>query len=311
MWAAGFTEHGGPEVLRLIQLATPRAGAGQVRVRVRAAGVQPYDCAVRAGWTPPGVGPELPKVPGNEFAGVVDEVGAGVPDVAVGTEVLGFGQLGAYAEHIVVPADQVTAKPAGMPWEVAGGFSAAAQTAHIALGEIEPGPGETVLIHGAAGAVGGVAVQLAIAAGATVVGTARPANHAYLRELGAVPVAYGDGLAERLKEAAPYGFDAVVDGAGGAALDLSLDLVADRRRILTLVDHGRAAELGILVTPYARSRERLAALAARDDLRFLVRRGYPLARAADAHRDVEAGHGRGKVVLLVDQPGGGSARRGG
>jgi NADPH:quinone reductase-like Zn-dependent oxidoreductase len=301
MWAAGFTEHGGPEVLRLIELATPRAGAGQVRVRVRAAGVQPYDCAVRAGWTPPGVGPERPLVPGNEFAGVVDEVGAGVTDVAVGAEVLGFGQLGAYAEHVVVPADQVTAKPAGMPWEVAGGFSAAAQTAHIALGEIRPAPGETVLVHGAAGAVGGVAVQLAIAAGATVVGTARPGNHAYLRELGAVPVAYGDGLAGRLKEAAPHGVDAVLDGAGGAALDLSLDLVADRRRVLTLVDHGRADELGISVTPYARSRERLAALAGRADLRFLVRRTYPLARAADAHREVETGHGRGKVVLLVGQ----------
>jgi NADPH:quinone reductase-like Zn-dependent oxidoreductase len=304
MWAAGFTEHGGPEVLRLIELATPRAGAGQVRVRVRTAGVQPYDCAVRAGWTPPGVGPELPKVPGNEFAGVVDEIGAGVVDVAVGAEVLGFGQLGAYAEHVVVPADQVTAKPAGMPWEVAGGFSAAAQTAHIALGEIRPAPGETVLVHGAAGAVGGVAVQLAISAGATVVGTARPANHGYLRDLGAVPVAYGDGLAGRLKEAAPRGYDAVLDGAGGVALDLSLDLVADRRRILTLVDHGRADELGISVTPAARSRERLAALAARDDLRFHVRGAYPLARAADAHREVETGHGRGKVVLLVDQRGG-------
>jgi NADPH:quinone reductase-like Zn-dependent oxidoreductase len=221
----------------------------------------------------------------------------------VGAEVLGFGQLGAYAEYVVVPADQVTAKPAGMPWEVAGGFSAAAQTAHIALGEIRPRPGETVLVHGAAGAVGGVAVRLAIAAGATVVGTARPANHDHLRGLGAVPVAYGEGLAGRLKDAAPHGYDAVLDGAGGSALDLSLDLVADRRRILTLVDHGRAAELGISVTPNARSRERLAALAARDDLRFHVRRTYPLARAADAHREVETGHGRGKVVLLVDQPG--------
>jgi NADPH:quinone reductase-like Zn-dependent oxidoreductase len=284
----------------MVEVATPRAGAGEVRVRIRAAGVQPYDCAVRAGWVPPGVTPTAVTVPGNEFAGVVDEVGAGVGRVAVGDEVLGFGRLGAYAEWIAVPADQVTAKPARMPWAVAGGFSAAAQTAHIALGEIAPAAGATVIVHGAAGAVGGVAVQLAVAAGATVIGTARPANHEHLRALGAIPVAYGDGLVERVRAVAPRGVDAALDGAGGAALDASLALVGERGRILTLVDHDRADELGVKVTPYARSAARLAALAALD-LRFLVRATYPLSRAADAHRDVEPGHGRGKVVLLVDQ----------
>src|SRR5687767_9191136 len=131
MKVAAFFQPGGPEVLQLAEFDTPEAGNGQVRVRVKAAGVQPYDAAVRAGWVPPGKGPELPKVPGNESAGVVDQVGAGVTGVAPGDEVLGFGQLDAYAEYIVVPADQVTAKPAAMPWEVAGGFTAGAQTAHI------------------------------------------------------------------------------------------------------------------------------------------------------------------------------------
>ncbi|MEJ3748859.1 NADP-dependent oxidoreductase [Actinomycetes bacterium KLBMP 9797] len=302
MKVAGFAEHGGPEVLRLMELDTPEAGPGQVRVRVKAAGVQPYDCAVRAGWTPPGVAPGLPKVPGNEFAGVVDQIGSGVRDVAVGAEVLGFGQLDAYAEYIVVPADQVTAKPPRMPWEVAGGFTAGAQTAHIALRELGVGKDDTLLIHGAAGAVGTVAVQLAVAWGARVIGTAREANHEYLRSFGAEPVAYGEGLLDRVRALAPGGVDAALDGAGGDALAASLALVADRSRILTLVEHAKAAELGIRLTRPLRSAARLAELAdlyAEGTLRIHVRRTYPLAEAADAHREVETGHGRGKVVLTI------------
>ncbi|ABW09558.1 Alcohol dehydrogenase zinc-binding domain protein [Parafrankia sp. EAN1pec] len=327
MKAAAFARHGGPEVLELMDLATPVAGPGQVRVRLRFAGVQPIDCAVRAGWAPPGVAPRLPTIPGNEFAGVVDQVGdrvdgvggadgadgvggidsvggvdGGDHGVVVGAEVLGFGQLGAYAEYLVVPADQVTAKPAGMPWEVAGGFSGGAQTAHIALRELGVGKGDTVLIHAAAGGVGTVAVQLAVRAGSTVIGTAGAANHDYLRSLGAIPVAYGDGLVERVQAIAPGGVDAALDGAGGDALTASLALVADRSRILTLVEHGRAGELGIRVTPNLRSAARLAELAdlqAHGALHINVRRVVPLADAAEAHRELETRHGRGKIVLAV------------
>lgn len=318
MKAAAFARHGGPEVLELMDLATPVAGPGQVRVRVRFAGVQPIDCAVRAGWAPPGVTPRLPTIPGNEFAGVVDQVGdevdgvggidsvdgvdGGGHGVAVGAEVLGFGQLGAYAEYLVVPAGQVTAKPAGMPWEVAGGFSGGAQTAHIALRELGVGRDDTVLIHAAAGGVGTVAVQLAVRAGSTVIGTAGAANHDYLRSLGAIPVAYGDGLVERVQAIAPAGVDAALDGAGGDALTTSLALVADRSRILTLVEHGRAGELGIRVTPNLRSAARLAELAdlqAHGALHINVRRVVPLADAAEAHRELETRHGRGKIVLAV------------
>jgi NADPH:quinone reductase-like Zn-dependent oxidoreductase len=303
MKAAAFAQYGGPDVLRLMEVETPRAGAGQVRIRVRAAGVQPFDCAVRAGWTPPGLPPGLPKIPGNEFAGVVDQVGEGVTGVAAGAQVLGFGLLNAYAEYVVVPAGQVTAKPAAMPWEVAGGFSAGAQTAHIALREMRVGRGDTVLIHGAAGGVGTVAVQLAVGQGATVIGTASEVNHEYLRSLGAIPIRYGDGLLDRVRAAAPDGVDAALDAAGGDALTVSLALVADRDRILTLVEHSRAPELGIRTTPNLRSAARLAELAdlhARGRLRIHVRRTFPLERAADAHREVQAGHGRGKVVITVD-----------
>lgn len=300
MRAAIFSEYGGPEVLRVSEVDTPRAGAGQVRVRVRAAGVQPYDLAVRAGWTPPGFTRPLPRIPGNEFAGVVDEVGAGVSGLAAGDEVLGFGQLQAYAEYVVVPAGHVTPKPEAMPWEVAGGFTAGAQTASLALEALSVGSGDVLVVHGAAGAVGTVAVQLAVRTGARVVGTAAPDNHAYLRELGATPVAYGEGLVERLR---PFGVTAALDGAGGEALEASLALIADRRRILTLVEHGRAAELGVRVVEGVRSASRLASLAdlfAKGELRFHVRHTYPLERAADAHRALESGHGRGKIVLLVD-----------
>ncbi|MGH3241533.1 MAG: NADP-dependent oxidoreductase, partial [Spirillospora sp.] len=199
MRVAGFTEPGGPEVLTILDVPEPEAGPGEVRVRVRTAGVQPFDLAVREGWSPPGTPEGFPRVPGNEFAGVVDQVGAGVTGVAPGDEVIGYCRLDAYAEYVVVPEEALTAKPASMPWDVAGGFPAAVMTPHIALEEMAVGAGDTLLVHAAAGAVGTVAVQLARIAGATVIGTASEGNHEYLRSLGVVPVAYGDGLEERIR----------------------------------------------------------------------------------------------------------------
>ncbi|GIH93736.1 NADP-dependent oxidoreductase [Planobispora siamensis] len=305
MKAVAFVVPGGPEVLELMEVGDPQAGPGQVRVRVRAAGVQPYDLAIRAGWVPPGVEAVFPRIPGNEFAGVVDQVGPGIAGIAgaeVGAEVMGFTRLTAYAEYVVVPAGQITPKPAGMPWEVAGGFPAAVMTPHIALRELGVGHGDTVLVHAAAGGVGTVAVQLAREWGATVVGTASEANHDYLRSLGVIPVTYGEGLAERVRAVAPGGVDAVVDGAGGDALTASLELVKDPAQIITLVEHARAAELGVRTTPDKRSADRLAEAARLYEagrLRIHVRGTFPLERAADAHRQVATGHGRGKTVLLV------------
>ncbi|PRX99030.1 NADP-dependent oxidoreductase [Allonocardiopsis opalescens] len=303
MKAAAFNRPGGPEVLELMEVPTPEPGPGELRVRVRAAGVQPFDLAVRAGWMPAGLPDGFPRVPGNEFAGVVDRLGTGAAGPAAGTEVVGFTRLTAYAEYVVVPADQVAPKPAGMPWEVAGGFSAAVQTPHIALEALGVGEGDTVLVHAAAGGVGSVAVQLARIAGAAVIGTASPANHDYLRSLGAVPVAYGEGLEDRLRAAAPDGVDAVIDGAGGEALEVSLRLVKDPAQIITLVEHDRAAGLGVRLTPHRRSAARLTDAFRHYEagrLRIHLRGVFPLARAADAHRELATGHGRGKVVLVVD-----------
>ncbi|MEU4323927.1 NADP-dependent oxidoreductase [Nonomuraea dietziae] len=300
MKAAAFATPGGPEVLQVMEIETPHAGPGEVRVRVKAAGVQPYDAAVRAGWVPQGVTGELPRVPGNEFAGVVDQVGQGVTGFAQGDEVLGFSLLNSYAEYIVVGADQVARKPAGVPWEVAGGLTAGVQTAELALDAIGVREGETLLIHGASGSVGTAAVQIARRRGARVIGTGREENHDYLRSLGATPVVYGEGLADRVRALGQV--DAALDGAGGHALEVSLELVKDPARIVTLVEHGRAAELGVKLVQAGRTAERLAryaALIAEGAFTFPVRRAYPLDQAAEAHREIETGHGRGKLVILV------------
>ena len=300
--AAVFYEPGGPEVLRVVDVPDPAVGPEQVVVRVKAAGVQPYDVAVVAGQIHRQPDPAVPTIPGNEFAGVVEQVGVGVSGFAVGDEVLGFGTLNSYQELLVTRADQITAKPEGMPWEVAGGFTAGAQTAHIALEEIGAGPGDTILVHGAAGAVGTIAVQLARLSGAIVIGTARGAQHEYVRSLGAVPIAYGDDFVQRVRSIAPQGLDASVDGVGGPALDATLELVKDRSRILTLTDHAKAPTLGIRVTPLARSAERLALLAdlyAKGDLAFPVMATYPLRQAADALRAYQAGNIRGKIVITI------------
>ncbi|KRV48239.1 alcohol dehydrogenase [Wenjunlia vitaminophila] len=301
--AVAFHQHGGPEVLRLIDVPEPRAGAGEVRIRVRAAGVQPVDIAVVGGQMPRGVQVSFPCTPGNEYAGVIDQVGEGVTGFRPGDEVLGFQVLNSYQELVVVPADQVVTKPPTMPWEVAGGFTAPAQTAHVALTEMGTGPGDTVLVHGAAGAVGTIAVQLARLWGATVIGAAREHHHDHLRSLGALPVAYGDDFTARVRALAPRGVTVSLDGVGGAALDATLELVEDPRRITTLVEHARAERLGIRTVPPRRSAARLAALVAlhaSGELAVRVRETFPLERAADAHRSLLAGGGPGKITLTVD-----------
>ncbi|HZG06053.1 MAG TPA: NADP-dependent oxidoreductase [Streptomyces sp.] len=303
MLAAVFRSFGGPEVLEVAEVETPSPARGQVRVRVKAAGAQAYDCAVRGGWNPPGMTVRFPQIVGNDFAGVVDEVGEGVTEFSVGDEVLGWALLSCYAQYLVVSVDQVVPKPANMPWEVAGGFSASAQTAHTALKELEVGSGDTVLVHAAAGGVGTVAVQLAREWGATAIGTASLRNHDYLRSLGAIPVEYGERLADRVRELAPGGVTAALDGIGGEALDVSVELVKDRNRIGTLVDFERAGELGARALFSQRSAARLRELTdlyAQGRLHIEVSRTFPLEAAADAHRAVETGHVRGKVVLTID-----------
>lgn len=306
MRAAAFFEPGPPEVLQVVELPDPHPGPDEVRVRVRAAGVQPADVAVRSsGAAPPGTTVAYPQIPGNEFAGVVDEVGSAVTGIVPGDAVLGFRTLGCAAELVTAPAAQVVHKPAEVPWVVAGALSASGQTAHTALQALGVGEGDTVLVHAAAGGVGTVAVQLARLEGATVVGTASERNHAYLRSLGAIPVTYGAGLVERVREVAPQGVDVALDAIGGEALAASQELVEDPDRIGTLVDFEAAQRLGVRALRTDRSAARLTelvALVADGRLRITVSQTFPLERAADAHRAVESGHVRGKVVIVPLDP---------
>lgn len=299
--AVVFHEYGGPEVLRLEAVPDPEPGPGQVRVWIRAAGVQPADSRLRSGAWQARMPLTFPARLGNEGAGVVDAVGPDVTGFAVGDEVLGPA-AGAYAEAALFQADQIAAKPAALTWAQAGALSASGQTADTALDDLGVRPGETLLVHAAAGGVGHLAVQLARLRGARVIGTASPRNHDFLRELGAEPVAYGPGLAGRIRDLAPGGVDAALDGAGGEAPDVSVEVVADRDRVGTIADMAAVDRLGIRWIGTRRSAQRLGALArlAGDGrLRVAVWKEFPLADVVAAHQESDGRHLRGKIVLTV------------
>jgi NADPH:quinone reductase-like Zn-dependent oxidoreductase len=298
-----FHSYGPPEVLEAIAADPPRAAEGQVRIRVLAAGVQPVDTYVRSGRFAARLPPvPFPQTLGNEFAGVVDEVGDGVTEVTAGDEVIGFTLRAAYATFVVVPASHIVPKPPEMPWREAGALSASGQTACTALKDLRVGRGETVLIHAAAGGVGTIATQLARVWGATVIGTASAANHDYLRALGAIPVTYGDGLIERVRVIAPDGVDAVLDAIGGPALPASIAVAKQRDRIGSIADPAAASALGVRFLQTRRSREQLLELLdlyRAGQLKVMIWKSFPMADAARAHREVETGHVRGKVVLTA------------
>jgi NADPH:quinone reductase-like Zn-dependent oxidoreductase len=299
------TAFGGPEVLELRELPLPPPGPDEVVLEVRAAGTNPIDYK---GYSGSFGRPELPLRLGREAAGVV--VGSGSqPKSWLGREAIVYPASGTYATHVVVPASNLVEKPPALGFEEAAGLLLAGVTAVHALAVVEAGQGDTVLVHGAAGGVGLLAIQLAVLRGARVIGTASPGSHALLRELGAEPVDYGDGLAERVRGLAPDGIDVAVDAAGGdEPLDTSLELVADRGRIVTMVAAPRAFELGVRViggapgadagTEIRRSaRPQLARLAADGRLRVVVAGSYPLSEAAEAHRRLAGRHTHGKLVL--------------
>ncbi|MEU4688259.1 NADP-dependent oxidoreductase [Actinoplanes sp. NPDC023714] len=292
MRAVVFDRYGPPGVLRIADLPDPEPGPGEVLVRVHAAGVQPFDVAVRTGRMP-WVRARFPQQIGQEYAGVVV---AG--DLPAGTPVLGSTMLDATAEYLTAEAGNVVAKPEHLDFATAAGLVAASQTASGALAELELRPDDVLLLHAAAGSVGTIATQLARRIGATVVGTASEGNHEYLRELGAVPVAYGDGLVEAVR-ATGLKPTVALDAAGGEAIARSVELGVAPERIGTIADDEAAAEHGARVVRAGRSPQRLAEVIAIPGLRMPIR-AYPWERVADAHAAVESRHGRGKVVLTID-----------
>ncbi|MEW1696609.1 NADP-dependent oxidoreductase [Streptomyces sp. NPDC091278] len=307
MEATVYEEFGGPEVLRHeTGVAVPVPGPGEVRVKVAAAGVNPVDWKRRRGWVEAFYPTTFPAVPGLEFAGTVDAVGAGVTHVAVGDEVLGWTETGAYAQYAL--AGIVVPKPRGLSWETAASLPVAGETAQRVLGLLGVEAGGTLFLHGAAGVVGSVATQLAVAAGIRVVGSASESNHAYLRELGAVPVAYGEGLADRVRAASPEGVDAVFDAAGHGVLPVAIELLggdaAPKERIVTIADT-EAERYGIVFSGLLGDPDAVraglvaqAALAAEGRLTVRLAEVLPLKEASRAQESSESGHVRGKLVLI-------------
>ena len=302
MRAVRFSEYGDADVLCVEEVDEPHAGAGQIRVAVRAAAVNPFDCKIRSGAMAGFMPVQLPRIPGSDAAGVVDELGDGVTDVAIGDAVFGSAVGGATAEYAVL--DHYAAKPDGMSFAEAAGLTVAVETAVRGLDLLGLEAGQTILINGAAGGVGAAAVQFARARGARVLGTASEANHEFLRELGAEPTTYGDGLAARVAELAPDGVDLAFDVAGHGALPAQIEATGSPARVVTIADF-TAPELGVRVTTGGDGRAwqalgQAAELYSRGAFSLPVTRTFRFDQASEAHRLSESGHVRGKLVLVVD-----------
>ncbi|MEU4264878.1 NADP-dependent oxidoreductase [Streptomyces argenteolus] len=308
MKAISYSRYGSADVLEYGERPDPKVGPDSVLVKVRAAAVNPVDWKAREGYLQAGLETVFPVIPGWDVSGVVVQPGAAVDEFDVGDEVIGyvredFLSRGTFAEYVAAPVRTLARKPLNLSFEEAAGLPLCGLTAYQVLHRtLKVRNGETVLVHAAAGGVGSLAVQLARHAGCRVVGTAGPHNHAYVRELGAEPVEYGEGLAHRLRALAPEGFDAAFDTVGGEALRVSAETLAPDGRLASIADAevfsygGRYA----FVRPDARDLGHLAELAEQGTISVHVDRVFPLEQAADAYRLNEEGRTRGKIVVTVD-----------
>lgn len=301
MRAVRYHEYGGVETLVVEEVPDPHPGPGEIRIRVAAAGVNPVDWKVRSGAVREVIPVDLPAIPGRDAAGVVDETGPGVRGVSVGDRVFGLGGVtGATAELAVLSAWA----PAPGTWtdEQAAGAGLASVTALAGLNALGPLRGHTLLVEGAAGGVGSAAVEIAAARGATVLGTASERNHTFLSSLGAVPTAYGPGLAERVATLAPQGVDAALDTAASGSLPDLLVIVGDPARVATVADHTNAQRLGVH-TANAQNDPALLAEAAelgrQGRYSPRIERTYSLDETAEAHAYAERGHTQGKIVIRI------------
>jgi NADPH:quinone reductase len=303
--AVQIDRYGDVEVLDLREVALPAPGPGQVIVRVRAAGINIGEAKMRAGLVRAIFPLTFPSGQGSDLAGVVEETGAGVANVTVGDEVIGYtDNRASHAEYVLVEASNLSPKPPQVPWEVAGALFVAGATGFAAVRAVAPTAGEVVVIAGAAGGVGVFAVQLAVRTGARVIALASERHHDWLRERGAVPIAYGDGVSDRIitaAEGAPVA--ALIDLVGGGYVELALELGIPTDRIDTVVDfpaiqqHGVKGEGGASAASAATLAE-LAALIAAGDLIVPIQRSYPLEQVREAFTELEAGHMAGKIVLI-------------
>jgi NADPH:quinone reductase-like Zn-dependent oxidoreductase len=302
--AVRYDEFGGIDVLRVDEVERPVPGDGQILVRVKAAGINPSEAAIRTGAVKEIFPSTFPSGQGSDLAGIIEEVGAGADGFSPGDEVIGFSNKRAsQAELVLVEVGDVTRKPENLSWEVAGSLYVVGVTAWGAVHSVGLKESETVVISGAAGGVGSLAVQLARRTGATVIGLASQSNHEWLTGRGVIPVEYGDGVADRIKAAAPGGVDAFIDTHGNGYVDLALALGIATERIDTIADFPAAAKYGVKTVggaeagPGAEVLAELAALIADGQLDLPIANVYPLAQVREAYTELERRHTHGKIVL--------------
>jgi NADPH:quinone reductase-like Zn-dependent oxidoreductase len=303
--AVRFGNYGGIDVLKIEDVPRPVPAEGQVLVQVKAAGINPGEAKIREGLLHARWPATFPSGQGSDLAGIVAQTGPGVTAFSAGDEVLGWtDNRASQAEYVLTEAGDLTAKPAGVPWEVAGGLFVAGATAYAAVRAVALSPGDTVVVAGAAGGVGSIAVQLARRSGATVIGLASGPHHAWLTAHGVIPVSYGEGVADRIREAASQ-IDAFIDTVGGDYARLAVeDLGVAPSRVDTIADFEAVEKYGIKAegNAYGASAAVLAELAgliAAGDLEVPVAATFPLAEVQDAYRRLEEGHLLGKIVLLA------------
>jgi NADPH:quinone reductase len=302
--AVRFDHYGDRDVLYIADVDVPVPAAGEVVVEVRAAGINPGEAAIRTGALHAMFPATFPSGEGSDLAGVVSAVGDGVTEFSVGDEVLGWSwQRSSHAEYTAVPMTQLILKPAALSWEAAGSLYVVGCTAYAAVRAVDPGPGDTVAVSAAAGGVGSVVVQLLRTKGATVLGIASASNHDWLAAHGVTPVAYGDGLADRLKAAAPNGIDAFIDLFGPEYVQLAVDLGVAPDRIETIISRQKAQEVGAKVegSGDASTTEvlsEMAELVASGQIEVPIAATYPLEQVKDAYAELEERHTHGKIVLI-------------
>ena len=305
MRSVQYNRHGGPEVLEIVETPDPVAAPGQVRVRVVTSAVNPFDSKVMRGMiTMSGAASALPSGIGSDFAGVVDAVGDGVDPSWIGREVFGQASFSAHSDAVVAPVARVFERPPTLDWVQAGALGVVATTAIASVASLGLGPSDTVLVSAAAGGVGVLVSQLALRAGARVIGTAGAENHEFLRSLGVEPVEYGDGLVDAVRAIAPDGITAALDNHGRASVLAAIELGAPASRVNSIADYSGPAELGItgvggdaFADPEA-LRE-VAELIAAGEIQLPIEVVLPLEQVREAYERLLHGHLRGKIVLQV------------
>jgi NADPH:quinone reductase-like Zn-dependent oxidoreductase len=301
--AVRFDEYGGVDVLKVVDVPRPVPGTAQVLVQVKAAGINPGEANIRVGLDDARWPATFPSGEGSDLAGIVVETGPGVTSFSAGDEVIGWtDNRASHAEYVTVEEQHLTAKPAGVPWEEAGALFVAGTTAYAAVRAVGLTGGDTVVVSGAAGGVGSISVQLARQAGATVIGLASEAHHSWLAGHGVIPVAYGNAMADRIRQAASK-VDAFIDTFGAGYVQLALELGVEPSRIDTIVNFEAVARYGVNAEGNAAASAasvlaELAELIAAGELELPIAATFPLDRVQDAYRRLAEGHVLGKIVLL-------------